>query len=88
VVGYTTGLVVQQALAGTGSMAQLDLRRVVYALSGELRTLDGTFALGDMGEQVGEVTPIGYLVPDGESRLALKIDYPGNVADARPVFPP
>jgi hypothetical protein len=41
-----------------------------------------------MGEQVGEVTPIGQLVPDGEGRLALKIAYPGSVADARPVYPP
>ncbi len=69
-------------------MAQLDLGRAVYALSGKLRTLDGTFALVDMGEQVGEVTPIGQLVPDGEGRLALKIAYPGSVADTRPVFPP
>jgi hypothetical protein len=65
VVGYTTCLVV---LAGTDSMAQLDLGRAVYALSGKLRTLDGTFALVDMGEQVGEVTPIGQARP--EDRLS------------------
>ena len=86
VVGYTTALVVQQALATTDSMGQLDLRKAVFAQSGKLRTLDGTFALDAVGEQVGEITPIGQMVPDGHGGLALRIVYPANVADAAPVF--
>ncbi len=86
VVGYTTALVVQQALATTDGMAQLDLRRAVFAQSGKLRTLDGPFTLDATGKQVGEITPIGQLVPNGKGGLRLGIVYPPDVADAKPEF--
>lgn len=86
VVGYTTGLVVQQALANTDSMAQLDLRKAVFAQSGKLKTLDGTFALDEKGQQIGEITPVGQMQPDGHGGLALKIVYPPEDANATPTF--
>lgn len=88
VVGYTTALVVQQALATTDSMDQLSLRQAVFAQSGKLRTLDGTFALDKLGEQIGEITPIGQVVANGHGGLELKIVYPPEDANASPVFSP
>src|ERR1019366_392186 len=45
VAGYTTGLVLEKALAAANSLDQLDLRKAIFSLSGKLRTLDGTFEL-------------------------------------------
>ena len=59
IAGYMSGLVIENALAATDSMAQLDLRKAVFSLSGKLRTLDGPFELDDMGGQIGEITPLG-----------------------------
>ena len=45
VAGYTTGLVLEKALATTDSMDQLALRKAIFAQSGKLKTLDGDFML-------------------------------------------
>ena len=45
VAGYTTGLVLEKALATATSLDQLELRKAIFALSGNLKTLDGTFEL-------------------------------------------
>ena len=45
IAGYTTGLVLEKALAATESLDQLDLRKAIFSLSGKLKTLDGTFEL-------------------------------------------
>lgn len=84
--GYLVGIVVGQALAGTESMAQLDLRKAVFALSGKLKTLMGTFELDDTGAQIGEITPIGQVTPDGKGGVKLEIVYPHDVATGKPVF--
>ena len=63
VAGYTTGLVLEKALAVADSLDQLALRKAISSLSGKLKTLDGTFELDETGAQIGEITPLGQLVP-------------------------
>src|SRR5579875_2490974 len=86
VAGYTTGLVLEKALAETDSMDQLALRKAIFALSGKLHTLDGTFALDETGAQIGEITPLGQLVPEGSSVKFVTV-YPHDVATGKPVYP-
>src|ERR1700690_4660599 len=69
VAGYTTGLVLDKALAATQSMDQLALRKAIFGLSGKLKTIDGTFELDDTGAQIGEITPLGQIVPEGKDDL-------------------
>lgn len=87
VAGYTTGLVLESALAATESMDQMALRKAIFGLSGKLRTLDGTFELDDMGAQIGEITPLGQIVPDGKGGLNFVVVYPPDVATGKPVYP-
>ncbi len=85
--GYTTGLVIQSALRTTESMEQLALRKAVGKLSGKLKTLDGTFAIDDTGNQIGEVMPLGQIVPDGKGKVRLVTLYPHDVASGKFVNP-
>lgn len=87
VAGYTTGLVLQKALAGTESMDQLALRKAIFALSGKLKTIDGSFELDETGAQIGEITPLGQIVPDGKGGLKFVVVYPHDVATGKPVYP-
>src|SRR6201986_3885497 len=64
VAGYTTALVMEKTLAVANSLDQLELRRAHFRLSDQLKTLDGTYALDDMGGQIGELTPLGQLELD------------------------
>jgi branched-chain amino acid transport system substrate-binding protein len=86
VAGYTTALVLEKTLATADSLDQLDLRKAVFALSGNLKTLDGTFELDPTGAQIGEATPIGQLILDNEN-LNLKVVWPHDLANAKPVYP-
>jgi branched-chain amino acid transport system substrate-binding protein len=86
VAGYNTGLIIERTLAGADSMAQLDLRKAAFALSGKIRTLNGPFALNAMGAQVGSVTPAGQLVPDGHGKLHMNVVYPPDLATAKAVY--
>jgi branched-chain amino acid transport system substrate-binding protein len=63
VAGYTTGLVLEKTLATAESLDQLELRKAIFALSGNLKTLDGTFELDPTGAQIGEITPLGQFIP-------------------------
>lgn len=86
IAGYMSGLVIEKTLETTDSMAQLDLRKAVFGLSGKLRTLDGVFALDETGGQIGEITPLGQFVPDGKGGLKLNVVYPHEVATAKPII--
>ncbi|MGI4942568.1 MAG: amino acid ABC transporter substrate-binding protein, partial [Janthinobacterium lividum] len=86
IAGYMSGLVIGRTLETTDSMAQLDLRKAVFALSGKLRTLDGPFALDDTGGQIGEITPLGQFAPDGKGGVKMNVVYPHDVATAKPVI--
>ncbi len=87
VAGYTTGLVLDKALATTESMDQLALRKAIFTLSGKLKTIDGTFELDDTGAQIGEITPLGQIVPEGKDELKFVVVYPHEVASGKPVYP-
>jgi branched-chain amino acid transport system substrate-binding protein len=87
VAGYTTGLVLEKALATADSLDQLELRKAIFSLSGKLKTLDGTFELDPTGAQTGEITPLGQLVLDEHDHLKFVTVWPHDVATGKPVYP-
>jgi len=87
VAGYTTGLVIEKTLSVATSMDQLELRRAVFSLSGKLKTLDGVFALDEMGGQIGELTPLGQLELNEHGHIKFVSIYPHETATGKPVYP-
>jgi branched-chain amino acid transport system substrate-binding protein len=87
VAGYTTGLVLEKALATAGSLDQLELRKAIFAQSGGLSTLDGNFELDTTGAQVGEITPLGQLTIDEQDHLKFVTVWPHDVATGKPIYP-
>lgn len=87
VAGYTTGLVIEKTLSVANSMDQLELRRATFSLSGNLKTLDGTFALDEMGGQIGELTPLGQLELNDHGHIKFVSIYPHETATGKPVYP-
>ena len=87
VAGYTTGLVLEKALATAASLDQLELRKAIFSLSGNLKTLDGTFELDANGGQIGEFTPVGQFVPGEGDHLKLLTLWPHDLASGKPVYP-
>jgi branched-chain amino acid transport system substrate-binding protein len=88
VAGYTTGIVIERAVATSTSLDQLELRNAIINLSGNLKTLDGAFELDPTtGAQLGESESIGQLVPDVNGRLRLITVWPPEVANGNPIYP-
>ena len=87
-MGYMSGLVIERALATTAGMSQRDLRRAVFALSGKLDTLAGSFRLNAEGAQIGEMTPMGQLRADGPHGVLPVAVYPPALAMGTPAFGP
>jgi branched-chain amino acid transport system substrate-binding protein len=87
VAGYTTGLVIEKALSVATSLDQMELRRAVFSLSGNLKTLCGPFALDETGGQTGELTPLGQLEFDDHGHLKFVSIYPHDTATGKPVYP-
>jgi branched-chain amino acid transport system substrate-binding protein len=87
VAGYTTALVIEKTLSVATSLEQLELRRAVFSLSNELKTLDGTFALDETGGQIGELTPLGQLKLDEHDHIKFVSIYPHETATGKPVYP-
>ena len=87
VAGYTTGLVLEKTLATAESLDQLELRKAVFALSGNLKTLDGTFELDPNGAQIGEITPLGQFLPGDDNHQKLVTVWPHELAKGKPVYP-
>jgi branched-chain amino acid transport system substrate-binding protein len=85
IYGYMAGLVIQQTLATTKGLSQMDLHDAVFGLSGKLKTLDGTFQLRQDGAQVGEVTPLGQLQMQN-GKLNLVAVYPPDLANGKAVL--
>jgi branched-chain amino acid transport system substrate-binding protein len=86
IYGYMTGLVIERALATTESLDQMAIHNAVFALSGKLKTLDGSFAVNEMGAQTGEITPLGQLQADGKGGLKLVVVYPPDLVNGKPIF--
>lgn len=87
IAGYTTGLVLEKALATTDSLDQLELRKAIFSLSGKLKTLDGTFELDANGGQIGELTPLGQFIAGEDDHLKLVTVWPHELANGKPVYP-
>ena len=87
IAGYTTGLVIEKALSVATSLDQLEIRRAVFSLSGNLKTLCGPFELDEMGGQIGELTPLGQLEFDDHGHVKFVSIYPHEVATGKPVYP-
>jgi branched-chain amino acid transport system substrate-binding protein len=87
VAGYTTALVIEKTLSVATSLDQMELRRAVFSLNGQLKTLDGTFALDEMGGQIGELTPLGQLVVDEHDHIKFVSIYPHETATGKPFYP-
>jgi branched-chain amino acid transport system substrate-binding protein len=87
IAGYTTGLVLEKALGITTSLDQLELRKAIFSLSGNLKTLDGTFELDANGGQIGELTPIGQFVADEADKPKLVTVWPHELANGKPIYP-
>ncbi len=86
VQGYMTGLVVERTLATTESMDQMAIPDAVFGLSGKLKTLEGAFELDATGAQIGEITPLGQLQPDGKGGLKMVAVYPPEFAKGKAVL--
>ena len=89
IAGYTTGLVIEKALSVATSLDQMEIRRAVFSLSGNLKTLCGPFELDETGGQIGELTPLGQLELDEKNPEKLKFIsvYPHETATGKPVYP-
>jgi len=87
IAGYTTRLVLDKALSVATSLDQLELRKAIFSLSGNLKTLDGTFELDANGGQIGEFTPIGQFVRGADGHLKLVTVWPHDLANSKPVYP-
>ncbi|MGC1578416.1 MAG: amino acid ABC transporter substrate-binding protein [Beijerinckiaceae bacterium] len=81
IAGYTTGLVLQETLSHADSLDQASLRKAVFSLSGKLKTVDGPFEIDERGAQIGEITPLGQVEPDGKGGVTLKVVYPHPLAN-------
>ena len=85
--GYTTGLIIEKTLSVATSLDQLELRRANFSLSGQLKTLDGTYALDETGGQIGELTPLGQITLDEHGHIKFVSVYPHETATGKPVYP-
>ncbi len=86
VAGYQTGLVIQAALDHATSLSQLALRNAVASVSGQLKTIDGSFAINSTGAQTGELLPVSQLFPSG-STTKIQMVYPPAAATHSAVYP-
>jgi branched-chain amino acid transport system substrate-binding protein len=79
--------VLEKALSIAPSLDQLDLRKAIFSLSGNLKTLDGTFELDATGGQIGELTPIGQFAADEGDKPKLVTVWPHELANGKPIYP-
>ncbi|MDQ2801327.1 MAG: ABC transporter substrate-binding protein [Pseudomonadota bacterium] len=85
IAGYTVGIVLQETLKDAKSLDQMALHDAVFGLSGKLVGLSGPFKLDETGAQVGEITPLGQVEPDGKG-MKLVVVYPPDLANGQPVI--
>ena len=83
IAGYTVGIVLQETLGHAESLDQMALHNAVFGLSGKLTTLAGPFKLDDTGAQVGEITPLGQVEPDGKDNMKIVVVYPPDLATGK-----
>src|SRR3974390_2563944 len=86
VAGYTTGLVLEKALAATTSLDQLELRKAIFSPSGNHKTLGGTFPPAANSAQIGEIPPLGQLIAEGDHVKFVTV-WPHDVSTGKPIYP-
>lgn len=86
VAGYSVGIVLQETLANATSLDQDALHDAVFGLSGKLTVLQGPFKLDETGAQIGEITPLGQVEPNGKGGVKLNVVYPADLATGQPVI--
>ena len=87
--GYQAGLVIERTLAAAENLDQLELRRAVFTLSGNMTTLAGPFVLAPDGSQSGEILPLGQMIPGKDliGQFKLNIVWPEDLATAKSIYP-
>ncbi len=85
VAGYVVGIVLQETLKDAKSLDQMALHDAVFGLSGKLVGLSGPFKLDETGAQIGELTPLGQVEPEGKG-MKLVVVYPPDFANGQPVI--
>ena len=86
VAGYNTGLIIQKMLATAPHFTQTAFAQALQDMSGKTKTLMGEFKINDHGAQLGELFPIGQIVPS-HGKLEVKVVYPPELATAKAVYP-
>ncbi|HEX5325679.1 MAG TPA: amino acid ABC transporter substrate-binding protein [Acetobacteraceae bacterium] len=86
IAGYSVGIVLQETLANAASLDQMALHDAVFGLSGKLTTLAGPFKLDATGAQIGEITPLGQVVPEGTDGMKIVVVYPPELATGKAVL--
>jgi len=86
--GYNTGLIVQDMLGTAPKFTQLSFHGALMTMSGKTTTLLGQFKINANGAQLGELLPVGQLVPEGDgSTDKVAVVFPHKKATAKPVYP-
>jgi len=86
IAGYSVGIILGQTLANAASLDQMALHDAVFGLSDKLTTLAGPFKLDDTGAQIGEITPLGQVEPDGKNGMKIVVVYPPELATGKAVL--
>jgi branched-chain amino acid transport system substrate-binding protein len=86
--GYNTGLIVQGMLGTAPKFTQLSFHGALMTMSGKTTTLLGEFKINANGAQLGELLPVGQLIPEGNGETdKVVVVYPPDKATAKPVYP-
>jgi branched-chain amino acid transport system substrate-binding protein len=86
--GYNTGLIVQGMLGTAPKFTQLSFHSALMTMSGKTTTLLGEFKINENGAQLGELLPVGQLIPEGNGETdKVVVVYPTDKATAKPVYP-
>jgi branched-chain amino acid transport system substrate-binding protein len=86
--GYNTGLIVQDMLGTAPQFTQLSFHSALMTMSGKTTTLLGEFKINENGAQLGELLPVGQLIPEGNGEtVKVVVVYPLDKATTKPVYP-
>lgn len=84
--GYNTGLIVQDMLGKAPKFTQLSFHHALMQMSGNTKTLLGQFKINADGAQLGELLPVGQLIPK-HGKNHIVVVYPQGKATGKPVYP-
>lgn len=85
--GYNTGLIIQDMLGTATEFTQLGFHAALMEMSDKTTTLLGEFKINSHGAQLGQLLPVGQLVPEKGGNKIVVV-YPEDKATGKPVYPP